>query len=159
MAAIGRKRISADDPKVKRLIDALAAGHFVEEACQYAPISRQTYYRWIREADALDEKAKQGEPITEDEQAIRDLGDMIKKAEISGQNAALDTIREAIKDGTWQAAAWFLERRNKKWSNRTEITGPDGGPVQTITVDDLDAKLRNMIDAAKADRGVPADTV
>lgn len=154
MAATGRKRISADDPKVKRLIDALAAGHFVEEACQYAPISRQTYYRWLREADALDAKAKQGEPITADEQAIRDLGDTIKKAEVSGQNAALDTIREAIAAGTWQAAAWFLERRNKKWSNRTEITGPDGGPVHTVTVEDVDEKIRNLIAASEADRGV-----
>lgn len=151
--------MTLDDPKVHRLLNALKAGHFVQEACQYAPISEQTYYRWLREGAALDEKANAGEKLTPDEQAQRELCEAIKLAEVSGQNAALDMIRDAISGGTWQAAAWFLERRNKKWSNRTEITGPDGGPVQTITVDDLDAKLRNMIDAAKADRGVPADTV
>lgn len=149
----GPKRMTLGHPKVERLITALAAGHFVQEACQYAPISEQTYYRWLREGDAIETKMKNGEHVTEEEQLIRELCEAIKKAEISGQNAALDTIREAIKDGTWQAAAWFLERRNKKWSNRTEITGPDGGPVQTVTVEDVDEKIRNLIAASEADRG------
>ena len=154
MPKSGPKRITLEDPRVERLLNALKAGHFVDEACQYAPISRQTYYRWLREGQALEDKARRGERITDEEQQIRDLCDTIKAAEISGQNAALDTIRTAIAAGTWQAAAWFLERRNKKWSNRTEITGPDGGPVQTITVEDVDEKIRNLIAASEADRGV-----
>lgn len=154
MPALGRKRMTLEHPKVERLLHALNAGHFVQEACQYAPISEQTYYRWLREGQALDEQADRGDPVTEAEQQIRDLCEAIKKAEVSGQNAALDTIREAIRDGTWQAAAWFMERRNKKWSNRTEITGADGGPVQTVTVEDVDEKIRHLIAASEADRGV-----
>lgn len=156
MTTRGRKRMTLDNPKVERLLNALKAGHFVQEACQYAPISEQTYYRWLREGATLDMRSATGAPLTAEEEAIRELCEAIKKAEVSGQNAALDTIREAIKDGTWQAAAWFLERRNKKWSNRTEVTGPDGGPVQTITVEDVDQKIRNLIAASEADRGVPA---
>jgi hypothetical protein len=148
------KRMTLTHPKVERLLTALKAGHFVQEACQYAPISEQTYYRWLREGAALDIRAANGEKLTPAEQGIRELCEVIKKAEVSGQNAALDTIRSAIKDGTWQAAAWFLERRNKKWSNRTEITGADGGPVQTVTVEDVDEKIRNLIAASEADRGL-----
>jgi hypothetical protein len=153
MAKTGRKRITIDDPKVTRLLDALKVGHFVDEACKYAPIHKSTYYRWLQQGDAIDDKVQRGETLTEDEQQLRDLCDAIKKAEVSGQNAALDTIRAAIKDGTWQAAAWFMERRNKKWSNRTEVTGPDGGPVQTVTVEDVDEKIRNLIAASEAERG------
>ena len=142
------RRMTADDPKVQRLLNALKAGHFVQEACQYAPISEQTYYRWLREGSALDARADAGDKLTPTEQAQRELCEAIKAAEISGQNLALDKIREAIVGGTWQAAAWFLERRNKKWSNRTEITGPDGGPVETITVDDVDRQLRALIEEA-----------
>ena len=148
------RRMTADDPKVQRLLNALKAGHFVQEACQYAPISEQTYYRWLREGSALDARADAGDKLTPTEQAQRELCEAIKAAEISGQNLALDKIREAIVGGTWQAAAWFLERRNKKWSNRTEVTGPDGGPVQTVTVEDVDEKIRNLISASEADRGV-----
>lgn len=163
MANRGPKRMTTDDPKIKRLLDALAAGHFVDEACQYAPIHKSTYYRWIQQGEALEEKVKQGGTLTAEETKTSELCDSLKKAEVAGQNAALETIREAIKGGTWQAAAWFLERRNKKWSNRTEITGADGSPIVTVTVDDVDAKLRNLIDAAtadskKVDGGVASET-
>ena len=158
MARSGPKRMTLGHPKVERLLNALKLGHFVEEACQYAGISFQTYYRWLREGADLDTRAASGETLTAEEEKIRELCEALKGAELAGQNQALDVIRTAARNGTWQAAAWFMERRNKKWSTRTEITGADGGPVQTVTVDDLDTKLRNLIDAAKADGGVPADT-
>ncbi|HEY7825101.1 MAG TPA: transposase [Acidimicrobiia bacterium] len=151
---MARKRITLDDPKVDRLLNALKAGHFVQEACQYAPISEQTYYRWLREGKALDARAEAGDELTAEEQGIRELCEAIKVAEVSGQNAALDKIRDAINSGTWQAAAWFLERRNKKWSNRTEVTGPDGGPVHVVTPEDVDAKLRGLIDAYRAEHEI-----
>jgi len=153
MARTGRKRMTLDDPRVERLINGLRLGHFVEEACQHANISKQTYYRWLKEGEALDEKTT---PLTSDEQALRDLCDAIKAAELAGQSAALDVIRTAAARGTWQAAAWFLERRNKKWSNRTEITGPDGGPVQTLTVDDVDEQLRRLIEETKRGESAPS---
>ena len=144
------KSITPDDPRVEQLLEALRKGHYVDDACDYARISRQTYYRWQREAEAADEKHERGEKLTQREHDLRYMRDSIKEAEIAGQNIALDRIHEAIADGTWQAAAWFLERRNKKWSNRTEVTGKDGGPIESVSVDELDAKLMNMIDAAKA---------
>lgn len=146
------------DERVDRLLNALRLGHFVEEACHYAPISKQTYYRWLREGEAVDEKARRGDELTRDDEELRDLCDAIKGAELAGQSAALDVIRKAASEGTWQAAAWFLERRNKKWSNRTEITGPDGGPVRTATVDEVDEQLRRLIEEAKDDSGESAPT-
>ena len=150
----GPKRMTVEHPKVERLLNALRLGHFVQEACQYAPISEQTYYRWLKEGDAATRKQHNGETLTDNEQIVRELSEAIKAAELAGQSAALDVIRTAASQGTWQAAAWFLERRNKKWSNRTEITGPDGGPVHTVTVEDVDEKIRNLIAASEADRGV-----
>jgi transposase-like protein len=138
------------DEQVDRLLEALRKGHYVDEACEYARMSRQTYYRWIREAEAADSKHERGETLTPREDEVRYLRDALKEAEVSGQNIALDKIHEAIANGTWQAAAWFMERRNKKWSNRTEVTGSNGGPVETVSVDELDAKLMGMIDAARA---------
>lgn len=147
---MGSKRVNADDQRLEKLIEALRKGHYVDEACEYARIGRTTYYRWISEAEALDEKRERGETLTPREEEKRHRRDTLKEAEVVGQNLALDKIHEAIDSGTWQAAAWFLERRNKKWSNRTEVTGRDGGPVETVSVDELDAKLMGMIDAAKA---------
>lgn len=38
----------------------------------------------------------------------------VEKAEAAGAVAALDCIQAAAKEGTWQAAAWLLERRYPK---------------------------------------------
>lgn len=153
MAKRGRKRITLDDPRVERLLNALRLGDFVEEACGYAHITETTYYRWRREGETVAQKHSLGEPINETEAHILEMYEAIKDAEIAGQHAALETIRRAAADGTWQAAAWFLERRNKKWSNRTEVTGADGGPIETVTVEDVDQKIRDLIAAAEDNRG------
>jgi hypothetical protein len=147
---MGAKRITQDDQRVEKLLEALRKGHYVDEACEYARIARSTYYRWISEADTVDEKAERGEPLTQRDEEKRDRRDTLKEAEVVGQNKALDKIHDAMDNGTWQAAAWYMERRNKKWSNRTEVTGSNGGPVETVSVDELDAKLMGMIDAARA---------
>jgi len=144
------KRIAANDERMSKLLEAFRRGHFIEEACDFANVSRTTYYRWMSEAETLDEKVERGETLTPSEKDKRHKRDTLKEAEVVGQNLALDKIHEAIVGGTWQAAAWFLERRNKKWSNRTEVTGRDGGPLETVSVDELDTKLMGMIAAAKA---------
>lgn len=150
MAVGGRKGMTVDSPKVKRLLEALALGDFVQEACQYAHISQATYYRWLQEGQPLQDRFDAGEELTEREEEVRVLAEALREAELKGQHAALSIIRKAAQDGTWQAAAWFLERRNKKWSNRTEITGADGGPVTTLTVDEVDEQLRQLIEETKS---------
>jgi hypothetical protein len=153
VARSGPKRMTLEHPKVKRLLEALRHGDFIDDACAYSGISEDTFYRWQREGNELQTRLDKDADLTPEEEQIRKMSETIKEAELLGQHAALAVIQRAANSGTWQAAAWFLERRNKKWSNRTEITGPDGGPIQTVTVDDLDEKLRNLIDASKADSG------
>jgi len=159
----GPKRMTLEHPKVKRLLEALRHGDFVDDACEYSGISQDSYYRWLREGYQLQRRTDNGEKLNPEEEQIKKLSETIKDAELLGQHAALAVIQRAANSGTWQAAAWFLERRNKKWSNRTEITGADGSPIVTVTVDDVDAKLRNLIDAAtadskKVDGGVTSET-
>lgn len=149
MTQMGRKRMKLDDPKIHRLINALRLGHYVEDACEYAPISRPTFYRWINEGEELDIRHDAGETLTPQEQEIRDICNTIKAAQIQGQNVALDIVRASMTQGDWRAAAWFMERRNKRWSNRTEVTGKDGGPIESVSLDDLDAKLMGLVAAAK----------
>ena len=154
MARRGPKRMTLGHPKVERLIEALTLGDFIEEACQYANIDQATYYRWLQKGRDIERRADAGEAITPEESSHRELCEALKEAELKGQHAALATIRRAAKEGTWQAAAWLLERRNKKWSNRTEVTGPDGGPVQVVTPEDVDAKLRGLIDAYRSEHEI-----
>jgi hypothetical protein len=61
-----------------------------------------------------------------------DFRDSIEKAEGEAELRNLQVIQDATRT-TWQAAAWWLERKHKAdWSSRVEQTGADGSPVKVI---------------------------
>jgi hypothetical protein len=74
-----------------RLLEALRAGNTRRAACHYAGISDEALARWLR--------------------ASVDFVDAVKKAESDAEVRMVAQIARAAQDGTWQAAAWWLERR------------------------------------------------
>jgi hypothetical protein len=83
--------LSASDPRVQAVILALSTGNTRTHACAYASISRDTLYRWL---------ARWPHFAAE-----------VEKAEADAITRAMAQIQRAAAQGTWQAAAWFLERR------------------------------------------------
>lgn len=59
-------------------------------------------------------------------------------AEAQAESAYVGDIASAARKGNWQSAAWWLERRgNGAWrkpAERTELSGPGGGPVEVDEV-------------------------
>jgi len=74
-----------------RLLEALRAGNTRKHACAYASITDDTFANWQRR--------------------YSDFSDAVKKAEGDAIVRNVATIMRAAQDGTWQAAAWWLERR------------------------------------------------
>jgi len=110
-----------------RIVAALRAGNYQETAARYAGISEDTFYEWLKRG-----KEEPGSAYSEFSEAVEKA-----KADAEVRDVAL--IDKAAHDGSWQAAAWKLERKfPNKWGrvNRTEISGPDGAPVKV----DIDAK-------------------
>lgn len=101
-------------PRVQEIVTkALEAGAFFSVACELAGIGDSTGYRWIEEGD------KGRSPY-------REFRDAVKKAEAASEFDALATIRGAARDGTWQAAAWYLERKHPdRWGKRVPMPVPD----------------------------------
>lgn len=132
-----RGRPTGLTPEVQdRIVQALEAGNYKETAAAYAGIGVSTLYRWLEWGADPD-----GQPIYQEfREAVQSA---ISRAEV--RNVAL--IQKAAQDGTWQAAAWFLERsapaRWGRWQ-RVEITGEDGGPVQIEHRSTLAEKLEAM---------------
>ncbi len=55
----------------------------------------------------------------------------VRKAEAEALRTAALHVRNAMSN-QWQAAAWFLERRDPaNYSRRTEVSGPAGAPIKT----------------------------
>lgn len=86
-----RPAIKLDEGRRKRLMAALEAGATLRMSAAAAGVSEDTLARW-RKADA-------------------DLQADIETAEARGAVRALEVIQQAAAAGTWQAAAWMLERR------------------------------------------------
>lgn len=88
-------RPSKKDPDaVTKLIAAFYRGYSITEACYYACISRETYYRWVKD-----------DPI---------LSDRFVAAQSAVNGVAKEIIVDAIFNKDINAAKWWLERRNKK---------------------------------------------
>lgn len=145
----GRKVMEVDDPRVERLVDALKAGNFIDHACDYAGIGRSTIYRWLdRGQNEYDRIEAGGEPDPIEAQYL-ELWDTIKKARAGAfvRNVAL--IQQAANNGTWQAAAWWLERTAPAQYGRrlsAEITGAEGEPIAvSVTVDALENKIASLL--------------
>ena len=107
----GRPTKYSDDV-VKHITDALRGGNTRRASCAAGGISQETFARWL--ADNAD------------------FMDAVEKAEGEAEMRNLAVIQDATKT-TWQAAAWWLERKHKaEWSSRVEQTGADGSPVKVI---------------------------
>jgi transposase len=117
-----------NDETQNRIVTALRAGNYQETAARYAGISVDTFYEWMRRGTQ-----EPGSIYAKFSEAVE-----IAKAAAEVRDVAL--IDRAAEEGSWQAAAWKLERKfPHRWGRvqRTEISGPDGAPVKV----ELDAKL------------------
>lgn len=115
------------------LLRALSSGAYIEAACQYVGIDPGTYHRWM--AKGAEEDAP--EPF-------REFREAVEKARASVTLRMTGRILAAADDGTWQAAAWYLERSHPdEYGRRTNLAGPNGGAIEVRTDDeDREDRLR-----------------
>jgi transposase len=129
-------------PEVQALIvEAIRNGNYMETAAQAVGVHKGTLYRWIEQAD---------DPEASD--IYRAFRDAVESARAEAEKRDLDIITRAAHDGSWQAAAWKLERRTpQRWGrvNRTEVTGADGGALKVEV--DHKAALLDLLGLSDAD--------
>jgi hypothetical protein len=95
---------------VEQLIKYIKAGNYVQTACDAVGISKETFYTWRKEKP--------------------DFSDAIKKAESEAIIRNVITIQNAAKR-KWQAAAWFLERKDyERWGKKELVGGIPDKPIQ-----------------------------
>jgi hypothetical protein len=128
----------------EKIVSLVRAGNYPEVAAQAAGVAGRTYYEWMS-------KGEDGrEPYAQFMQAV-------KEAQAAAESHAVTIIRKAALDGSWQAAAWFLERsKAERWRRKenVELTGKDGGPLKTehVTPEEANRRLVEHIDELEARR-------
>jgi hypothetical protein len=132
-----------NDEVQEKIVSLVRAGNYPEVAAQAAGVAGRTYYEWMA-------KGEDGrEPYAQFMQAV-------KEAQAAAESHAVTIIRKAALDGSWQAAAWFLERsKAERWRRKenVELTGKDGGPVKSQVVgDDQREQVTALLDELAAKR-------
>ena len=108
------------EEKICRLI---VEGNTIESICKSVNIGVSTYGDWSRQNPAFSAAIKKAEAERDD----------------FGELLAINTIFSAMKNGIWQAGAWWLERRfPNKYRNVQE-------QKKVIDIDDAREKLTKLI--------------
>jgi transposase len=95
-------------PEITEIIcQYIEKGNSIETAAQAVGICRKTFYNWL-------DRGEKEEP------EFIQFTHNIKKARAKSEMRHVEVIEDAM-DKSWQAAAWWLERRNRdKWGQHTE---------------------------------------
>jgi len=108
---------------VDKLTTAIRQGATYDLASKFAGIDYETFRDWRKQGD-------------EGVAKYSAFSVAVKQAEGDATMKWLSHVEDAAEGGTWQAAAWKLERRypeSYSVKNRHEISGPDGGAVAIQT--------------------------
>jgi len=110
----------------QQICNLLAMGNYVAHVCEMVGISERTFYYWQERGEAGEE------PFSQFLQAV-------KKAQAQAVARAVAGIQRAGLDGSWQALAWFLERRYPDmWGRRDRVEHSGDMQVGVSFEDDLD---------------------
>jgi hypothetical protein len=115
-----------NDDVVSRLSFALRQGSTYDLAAQYAGICRKTLYSWLCKANDGDD-------------AYLPVLHAVKSAEAFGALDMLQIITESAASGSWQAAAWLLERRHGYRKDTHLSLSTEAADDTELTIVDPDA--------------------
>lgn len=123
---MGRKPLLLKDPNLKdRIAGIIAGGHYAETACGAVGVSESSYYAWLEKGEVARARHDAGMTLGVEETAYLEFTEAVRKAAAAAEARSLKVINDAANDGTWQAAAWYLERRHPhRWGrfDRVEAT-------------------------------------
>lgn len=146
---VGRKTL-LNENRLNGIKTMLTAGAYVEDACRSVGIHRATFYNWIQRGNIQRERLAAGLKVEPEENLFLEFLDTVEQADAEGIISHVMNIDNAAKNGTWQASAWILERKQPhKWgrADRTEISGPQGGPIEiNVSTEELERKISRILE-------------
>lgn len=114
-----------------RIVQAIVGGNDNKVAAAYAGIGESTFYAWLergRKERARLAASPNARPRAKETPFVEFLAS-IEKAQADAETRNVALIAKAAQEGTWTAAAWWLERKYpERWGRkeRHEVTGKDG---------------------------------
>lgn len=107
---------------VRKLTEAFRNDFTIQEACSYAGIAKDTYYRWLKENE--------------------EFSDEIGRSKMFVLIQAKKVIAKSIAEGSIKASKWFLERRDPRYSKRQPAVDTQIEPLTPKEVEEIEKTLK-----------------
>jgi AcrR family transcriptional regulator len=128
--------------RIRRVVEAARTGCNRSLQARAAGVSPATLYRWLAEGREPGAKGLR-----------RELFLALERAEADGAKELLEQIREAATGGTWQAAAWLLERRHGYNRSGAASTLREHGELDALAnLDEIEALRRQLREVERANQ-------
>jgi len=114
------------------IANLVRAGNVPVRAAGAKGVPRSTWYSWLARGRNAAARREEGLEVAEREELFLHLVDAIERAESESQVILVNAVMKALPTSP-NAALGVLERRwPREWSRteRHELSGPEGGPVQ-----------------------------
>lgn len=123
-----------DDKTAEKILGLLERGNTRRTSAIACGVGDSTFKLWTRLARDARELVEAGKRPTKSALRYLVFLDRVEEAEEKAVARNLENVRLAAENGTWQASAWFLERRRPDdFARRVHVRhgGDDGaGPVR-----------------------------
>lgn len=121
---------------LEKLTQALRAGNDVETAAHFAGIGMSQMYRWLEVGKFEAERVAAGQNADPANAQMLKFWEALRQARAEAIVRNVAYVQTAAKQGSWQAAAWWLERTVPETYARTKTTAKSEVEVQrTISGD------------------------
>lgn len=130
------RRTSLTPEIIEMVYDLLKEGHYNEDVAEYVGISEQTFYNWYNKGEELaemtDEEREEyikhlpNDTVKKNAKLFLEFFETVKRANTEAKMTALRNIRKAGRK-SWQAEAWFLERKfGRQFAKKTVVIDDHG---------------------------------
>ena len=102
--------MNIEDPKIQKLMLGIKSGTDLETSAHYAGISISQIYEWLEIGKREAEKETASSKLDPQNKFQFELWGKLTMARAESIVRNVATIQTAASNGTWQAAAWWLER-------------------------------------------------
>lgn len=133
------------------LSTAIANGNYAVTACQLVGLAENTFYEWLRIADA-----DLANGLSETESMYISLKQSLKRAEAQSEAELVEVVKEAgVVKREWLPAMTFLERRHReRWGRPAPIQINQHNESKTLNITRVEVLLPSRIEKLKGGNNV-----
>jgi hypothetical protein len=124
----------------ERFLTAIRGGSTLDTALDYAGLSKAAFEGWLEAAIAESDRVERGEAPRAVLKPLMAFWDAYKKARVEPIVRNVARVQQAAQDGSWQAAAWWLERAVPELYGRPVVKSRENfTPIEKDAGDDTPA--------------------